>query len=125
MTEILGPQTYPKCIKTHVQASIIQNFLGGDPPNPASATRGENPPLVLSPLSCLRRICCWMFSESTRFHKITSAWTDNLKFATLYEQVVCLVKTKNVMKNFDVLFWIEKFIQFYSHVQYLGHVTMT
>ena len=53
-----------------------------------------------------------MFSESTRFHKITSAWIDNFKFATLYEHALCIVKTKEVTKTFDVLFWIKKFIQF-------------
>ena len=28
MTEILAPKKLPKCIKTHIQVSVIQNFLG-------------------------------------------------------------------------------------------------
>ena len=45
------PKTHPKCIKTHSEAPLNQNFIGGDPPNPPYE-RGH-PPLVLSPSLCL------------------------------------------------------------------------
>ena len=41
MTEILGPQKLPKCIKTHVQASIIQKFSRVDPQLYPNLREGE------------------------------------------------------------------------------------
>ena len=41
------PKTHLKCIKTHIEATINQNFSRGKSPTPL--TRGGIPPLVLSP----------------------------------------------------------------------------
>ena len=52
-TTKIWPQTRKNPVKTHIEALKIQKKIRGRPPKPPNE-RGINPPLVLTPNSCLR-----------------------------------------------------------------------